>query len=391
MSDDFETGAVRQRLKAVFAKHGSAGCACGMLKSAGHQAWLVGGTVRDALIGRDVEDIDIATDARPWQVQALAGRAGFRTLLDGYSFGTVRIIIDGRSIEVTSFRRDYGGDGRRPEVEYADSIEEDAIRRDFTINALYADDDGNLRDPLGALGDLKNRRVRFVGSPDARIQEDFLRILRFFRFHAHFSATAHSMDESALEAIRKHANGLRRVSKERVGAEIMKLLTAPSPSFALRQMQVSGVLRLVLPGTRTEAVAELERLEKQIGIRPDAERRLAAIGPVDPKASLRVSRGLANRVAKLRTQAMRDIPAAELGYRLGEKDAVDICLLRSALTGVPAAAGFRENIEQAARQRFPVSAGDLMGSLHGKELGDRLRLLEQHWIDSGFVKLDRHE
>ena len=385
MKDDFDPRAVRQRLKAVFARHSSGVRVCGLLKSAGYQAWLVGGAVRDALLGRSVEDIDIATGARPGQVQSLAERGGFKTLLDGYGFGTVKFLIDGQSIEVTSFRKDHGCDGRHSAVTYSDTIEEDAKRRDFTINALYADDSGNLCDPLGALDDLNSRRIRFVGRPAARIREDYLRILRFFRFHAHFAGTAHDMDAPAVEAIRKHADGLRKVSRERIGAEMMKLLTSPSPSYALRQMDATGVLRRILPGAGTETLAELERLEQRFGLDPDAERRLAAIGAADPLASLRISRAMANRVATLRKQAMRTTPAGELGYRSGERAAVDICILRSALTGVPLTAGFREDIERAARQRFPVAAGDLIDSLQGKGLGDRLRLLEQRWIESGFV------
>ena len=149
------------------------------------RALIVGGAVRNGLLGEAVEDIDIATDALPERVIALAGAAGLRTVPTGIAHGTVTVIADGEGFEVTTFRRDVATDGRRAVVAFSDRIEDDAARRDFTMNALYADTEGRVIDPVGGLPDLAARRLRFVGDPDRRIAEDYLRILRFFRFHAH--------------------------------------------------------------------------------------------------------------------------------------------------------------------------------------------------------------
>ena len=235
-------------------------------EAAGHRILLVGGAVRNALLGEPVSDIDLATDALPDQVIALAGRAGLRTVPTGIRHGTVTVLAphdDGwRGHEVTTFRHDVETDGRHATVAFSDDLHEDAARRDFTINALYATGTGEVLDPMGGLPDLAARRLRFVGDPRARIAEDYLRILRFFRFHAWYGRPGRA-DAQAVAACAELAPGMSRLSRERIGAEMRKLLSAPDPGDALGLMQHCGVLQLALPGADAGLLPDLLRVERE--------------------------------------------------------------------------------------------------------------------------------
>ena len=270
----------------------------GCLQGGGHRALLVGGCVRNALIGRPVADLDIATDALPGRVADLAQAAGLKVVPTGIDHGTVTLIADGVPHEVTTFRRDVETDGRRAVVAYSTRIEEDAARRDFTMNALYADAAGQVIDPLGGLPDLLARRVRFVGQPQDRIREDYLRILRFFRFHAVYGDPAQGLDAEGLAACAANLAGIDTLSRERIGHEMRRLLAAPDPAPTAAAMQAAGVLARILPGADTRALAPLVHL--QDGLAPDWLTRLAAIGGADPADALRLSRDEARRLAILR-------------------------------------------------------------------------------------------
>ncbi len=250
----------------------------GCLTAAGWQALAVGGCVRNSLLGVPTTDVDIATDAAPETVSELAETAGFRVVPTGIDHGTVTVIVQGVPYEVTTFRRDVATDGRRAVVAFSDRLEEDAARRDFTINALYARADGTVIDPLGGLPDLQARRVRFVGDPETRIREDYLRILRFFRFHAWYGDPEGGLDAEGLAACAALSAGIETLSRERLGAEMRKLLSAPDPSRVAAMAQ-AGVLLRVLPGADPTALAPLVHLE---GARaPDWTRRLAVLGGED--------------------------------------------------------------------------------------------------------------
>ncbi len=236
---------------------------CRALTGSGHQALFVGGCVRNALLGRPVADIDIATDATPEEVMALAGAAGLHPVPTGIAHGTVTVVAEGRPFEVTTFRRDVETFGRRAVVAYTRDIAEDAARRDFTMNALYAGPDGTVVDPLGGLPDLLARRVRFVGDPAARIAEDYLRILRFFRIHAWYGDPASGLDADGLAACAAAQAGLARLSRERVGAETAKLLAAADPAPAVAAMAAAGILARVLPGADATPLAALVHLERR--------------------------------------------------------------------------------------------------------------------------------
>jgi poly(A) polymerase len=359
------------------------------LENAGHQALLVGGCVRNALLGQAVADIDIATDAPPERVLALSAQAGLRALPTGIEHGTVTVLIDGEPYEVTTFRRDVETFGRHAVVAYAETMAEDAARRDFTMNALYADARGHVLDPLGeGLADLAARRIRFVGTPADRICEDYLRILRFFRFTAWYGAPETGPDPEALAACAKFAEGIDSLSRERVGAEMRKLLSAPDPSPALAAMQAAGVLARVLPGGDARAMAVLVHLED--GIAPDWRRRLAVLGGEGIAQALRLSRADERVVEALRDAVGRAESTAALGYRLGSDTGQSALLLRAAQIGAAMPEGWQEALARGAAAQFPVTASDLMPARSGPELGRRLKELEQTWVASGFT-LTREE
>jgi poly(A) polymerase len=348
------------------------------LADAGHQALLVGGCVRNALLGAAVGDVDIATDARPETVSAIAENAGFRIIPTGIDHGTVTVVAQGRPHEVTTFRRDVETDGRRAVVAYATDIREDAQRRDFTMNALYADRDGTVIDPLNGLPDLLARRVRFVGDPETRIREDYLRILRFFRFHACYGDPDGGLDTLALAACAALSAGLETISRERIHAELRKLLAAPDPAPAVAAMAGAGVLARVLPGADPRALAPLVHLEA--GHAPRWLRRLAVLG--GDTADLRLSKAEARDLAALRTAIESVETPAVLGWRLGEPLTADAVLARAAVLETPPPPDWQAQVRRGAQARFPVTAADLMPALQGEALGARLKSLEQDWLAS---------
>lgn len=353
-----------------------------LLTDAGHQGLLVGGCVRNALLHQPVADIDIATDAVPLRVIELAKAAGLKVVPTGIEHGTVTIVIDGEPHEVTTFRRDVETHGRHATVAFAARVEEDAARRDFTMNALYADAAGRVVDPLGGLPDLLARRVRFVGDAGARIREDYLRILRFFRFHAWYGDPEAGMDAGALAACAENSAGIETLSRERVGHEMRRLLAAPDPAPAVAAMRATGVLGHVLPGAEPRALAPLVHLEPPYA--PDWLRRLAALGGPDPTDALRLSRDEARKLAVLTEGIGSAAGPAELAYRHGAELARDVTLLRAAVLEAPLPEGWGAAVARGAGADFPLKAGDLMPGLAGAELGARLKELEARWIASGF-------
>ena len=271
---------------------------CHAIEGAGHQALFVGGCVRNALLDRPVSDIDIATDADPHTVSDIAEKAGFKVAPTGIDHGTVTVIAQGIPHEVTTFRQDIETDGRRAVVAYSPHIEDDAARRDFTMNALYARRDGTVIDPLGGLPDLLARRLRFVGNADARIREDYLRILRFFRFHAIYGDPEGGIDAEGLAACARHAPAISGLSAERIGAEMRKLLAAEDPAPSVAAMERAGVLAQILPGGDARFLAVLVHLEG--GLPPRWLRRLAVLGGEDVTDRWRLSRAESRDLGHIR-------------------------------------------------------------------------------------------
>jgi len=347
----------------------------GMLTAAGHQALVVGGCVRNALLGEPVSDVDIATDARPETVSALAETAGLRAVPTGFAHGTVTVVAMGEGHEVTTFRHDAETFGRHARVLFGADLAQDAARRDFTMNALYAQADGTVIDPLGGLPDLIARRVRFVGDPQERIAEDSLRILRFFRFHAQYGDPAQGIDAEALAACTQHSAMLDTLSRERITAELRKLLAAADPAPAVAAMAQTGVLSHVLPGAQPQALPLLVHFE---GGQPGGWlRRLALLGSAE---GLRLSNAESRDFGKIRAAfATTDTPAAQ-GWRLGERLAADAILGLAALLETPPPAHWQAEVARGAGARFPLKPADLMPALQGPALGEALKSAQEVWL-----------
>ncbi|MGL5012041.1 MAG: CCA tRNA nucleotidyltransferase [Paracoccaceae bacterium] len=351
-----------------------------LLTEAGHQALFVGGCVRNALLARAVADIDVATDALPTQVTEIAEGAGFRVIPTGIEHGTVTVVAKGVTVEVTTFRRDVATDGRRAVVAFATDIAHDAARRDFTMNALYAQADGTVVDPLGGLPDLLARRVRFVGDAEARIAEDYLRILRFFRFHAWYADPDAGIDAEGLAACVAGLEGLASLSRERVGAEMRKLLAAADPAPAVAAMAQSGVLGAILPGAEARYMPVLVHLEEDEPVR--WQRRLAVLAGGDATEALRLSRDESGYFSNIRDVLNENHTIAAVSWLHGEAVARDVALLRAALFETTPVQNWQADAARGAGAVFPVSAADLMPGVQGADLGARLKELQTRWLAS---------
>jgi poly(A) polymerase len=353
------------------------------LSTAGFRALFVGGCVRNALLKIPVADVDIATDADPETVTKIATNAGFKVVPTGIEHGTVTVIGDGVSHEVTTFRRDVHTNGRHAIVAFTTDLAEDAMRRDFTMNALYAQADGTVVDPLSGMADVLAGRVRFMGDAAARITEDYLRILRFFRFHAIYGNPKLGIDAEGLAASAANLVGLEALSRERVGSEIRKLLSAVDPAPATAAMEHAGVLASVLPGATARALPVLVHLEN--GSPSAWICRLAVMGGEEAAAHLKLSRIEAGQLDIIRNEAGSMLPAEVLGWKYGAVRASEVLYARAAVTDAPMPVAWSEAVAKGAEAVFPVHAADLMPKLQGADLGQRLKSLEKRWLESGLT------
>lgn len=351
---------------------------CAVIGLSGYRALFVGGCVRNALLGVAVTDIDIATDALPTTVIEIAEGAGFKVIPTGIDHGTVTVIAAGIHHEVTTFRRDVETDGRHAKVAFSTDLAEDAARRDFTMNALYAQPSGEVIDPLGGMADLRARRVRFVGDPHQRIREDYLRILRFFRFHAVYGDPTLGLDQDGLAACAELGDGIATLSAERIGSEMRKLLAAPNPAPATASMAACGVLARVLPGCDHGALGLLVHFEQDLA--PRWQRRLAVLG--GNLDCLRLSRHELAEVTRIRDETGSTLTPAALGWSLGEIPAQDVMLCRAALLETALPQDWHAEIRRGVQSTFPVNAADLMPALQGPDLGSRLKALLAAWLNS---------
>ncbi len=386
------------------------------------QARYVGGAVRDTLLGIAVKDIDIATPLDPQEVMRRLKAHAIQVVPTGIEHGTVTAILSGSPVEITTLRHDVSTDGRRATVAFAQDWQEDAARRDFTINALYADpDSGEVFDYFGGLDDLATRRVRFIGDARQRIREDHLRILRYFRFQARFGSQP--ADPEAEAACAELAATLKGLSRERIGMEMLNLLGLPDPAPTVARMAELGVLTVVLPETAVAGLAALVAQESQHDLEPDALRRLAALLPADAAVAehvasrFRLSGAQKKRLALAAGRllplgggdprsgegAQASTPDAEsarapdganppscgwspsptgedaraLAYRLGRKAALD----RLLITGQPIAP-----LDNWTIPTFPLKGGEIVarGVKAGPKVAQTLKAVETDWIASGF-------
>jgi poly(A) polymerase len=346
----------------------------------------VGGAVRDELLRLPVNDVDLATRLQPDEVVRRLEAAKIKAVPTGIEHGTITAVSDGHPFEVTTLRRDVETDGRRATVAFTDDWKEDAARRDFTINALFADPKtGELFDYFDGLADLESRRVRFIGDPLQRIAEDHLRILRFFRFHARFGSG--EPDAAALDACTQRANDLMALSRERIADELLKLLAVADPPPTVGIMLQRGILKPVLPEIEPERLCDLEAVianERAAEIEPDPLRRLSALLPREQQTAdeVAVRLKLSNKARKrLGCAAGTDaFPSPQaLAYRVGTDCAVD----RLLLDGRPEDAG---GIGDWKAPRLPIGGGALIarGLPEGPIVAKTLRQIEDQWVKAGF-------
>ena len=367
----------------------------------GEEARVVGGAVRNSLIGAPVHEVDVATTAVPDEVVRRATAAGFKAVPTGMEHGTVTVVIDRHPFEVTTLRTDVETFGRRAKVAFGRDWREDALRRDFTMNALSASRDGTVCDYTSGLADIEARRVRFIGDARRRIEEDYLRILRFFRFHA---AYGHGHpDADGLAACIYERDGLDQLSRERVRMEMLKLVVAPRAAPTLAVMAQAGLLLSVLGGVPYLAAFEnMAKAEAAAGVPADAARRLGALGVVIAEDAerlwqkLRLANAEHARLTAMAENWRRFSPRADetvsgaLLYRLKETAYTDSALLAWARSQASDHdAPWRELVTLPQRwtpPAFPLKADDFMrrGIEKGPALGAALRAAEEAWIAAGF-------
>lgn len=359
---------------------------------------LVGGSVRDGLLGLPVSDIDLAVDRDPHWVMDLLRTHHIKVIPTGIDHGTVTAVIDKRPYQITTLRVDVQTFGRRAQVAFTENWVHDAMRRDFTMNAIYADKNGHLFDPVGGLEDLHAKRVRFIGDAALRIQEDYLRILRFFRFSARFGHEPY--DAAGLQACAAYASRVSSLARERVTEEFLKILELPTPLYALEAMQDTGVLTVILhpdpsTGGDLKALVALE-VAAGTGTHPSALLRLAALSaPLDEtKAHLRLSKKQAGLLTFLNKNHYPVTPTSfkHQAYVWGKERVLDLCLLQAARR---LSAG-HASLEKEARvlgdlhhqfddweiPSFPLTGADLLreGVQQGKDVGALLKAVEAWWV-----------
>ncbi len=363
------------------------GAAPVVIAALGGAAFFVGGCVRNALLGAPATDLDLATPLTPEAVTERLEAAGLKAVPTGIEHGTITAVWEGHPVEITTFRADVETDGRRAVVRFTTDMAEDAARRDFTVNALYADAEGQVLDPIGGLPDLRARRLRFIGDPVARIREDRLRILRFFRFTAWY---AEGMDAGGLAACRAEAVGVEALAHERLGTEMRKLLAAPDPVAATSAMAEAGVLARVLPGAEAAPLAALLARERAAGMGPHWPTRLAAVGGQDPEAALRLSRAEGRLLAAILRVAEAQMPPAQAAEAEGAEAARAGSLVRAARRGSPLPEDFEAAIARGTGAVMPLAAADLIaaGWRPGPALGRALAEARALWRASDFT-LDR--
>ncbi|MEF2551120.1 CCA tRNA nucleotidyltransferase [Aurantimonas sp. A2-1-M11] len=381
------------------------------LSADGEEARVVGGAVRNSVLDQAVTDIDVATTTLPQETVRRVEAAGFRAVPTGIEHGTVTVVTTERAYEVTTLRRDIETDGRRAIVHFGRDWQADAERRDFTINALYARADGSIVDLVGGRADLDSRTLRFIGDSETRIREDYLRILRFFRFFAWYGEGR--PDAAGIRAATRLKEGLDGLSAERVWTELKKLLAAPNPSRALLWMRQTGVLTRILPESERwgiDAIHSLVESERAFGWSADPMLRLAAIVPPDAARltqmaeRLKLSNADRNRIVGFAVAEPAKPEESDSAFRarlyFGDRAAITDRLRLGVAAARAKAGASAETLEAMAQltgqldvarnfapPAFPVSGDDLKsaGISPGPEMGRTLDRLRRLWASSGFV------
>lgn len=356
---------------------------------------LVGGSVRDGLLGLPVNDIDLAVDREPQWVLDLLNAHHIKAIPTGIDHGTITAVLDKRPYQITTLRVDVKTFGRKAHVAFTDDWRGDAERRDFTINAIYADKKGYLFDPVGGLDDLKNHRVRFIGEASRRIKEDYLRILRFFRFSARFGHEPY--DEEGLKACAEYASHLPHLARERVTEEFFKLLELSSPLYALKVIETTGVLSYILHLSTWKVLESLFELERTCELPISAILRLAAFGPalIDIKTHLRLSNKQTSDLTFLLKSHDLILPSSfkQQAYLWGKERALNLSLLQTAQRvsshkmTLEEGTHFLNEIHQFSQSwsvsTFPLTGEDILsfGIKEGQQVGTLLKAVESWWLE----------
>ncbi|MXO89629.1 CCA tRNA nucleotidyltransferase [Pontixanthobacter aquaemixtae] len=350
----------------------------------------VGGAVRDTLLGHAVEDIDAATPLTPDIVIDRLKDAGITSVPTGIDHGTITAVLRGGHVEITTLRKDISTDGRRATIAFASEWRDDAARRDFTINALYAHPETReISDYFGGQEDLKTRRIRFIGDARERIREDHLRILRYFRFQARFGA---ELDQEAEDACSEMAETLKGLSRERVAKELLSLLGLADPHATVARMRERGVLQVILPEAGTHEIDALRKLiaaELAESVAPDPVRRLSALLPALPPVAetvasrLRLSRAQRERLSCVAARLPADKDKARaLAFQHGRECAVDRILL---------AGGTVDQLDGWDIPQLPLKGGEIVakGVGAGPEVARILHAVQSRWVSESFPDRDR--
>jgi len=355
-----------------------------LLSSSGKECYIVGGAVRDLLLGyKKFKDIDLTTSLSVEQLKQIFDQNQIRFDDRALKYGCLTVRNKKRNFQITSFRKDIRTFGRAADIEFVKNIEEDAKRRDFTINAIYCSYSGQIIDPLGNLEDLNKIKLDFIGDPEFRIKEDYLRILRFFRFVAVLDLKDENVASNKLPIIKKHINGISDLSYERVASEIRKILLARSPSFALKLMNKVDLYKKLFGIYSQSALLKLEKLENRFNLTPSLVRRLLAL-------EMKTSIPLLIKKEKKYFNQLNNLLGLDhnpdyLGYKLGEKASIDLLIIKEVKEGIIITAKDIEKIKKASRKIFPIKFSDvhpLTKNLNTTK--EKINLMEIFWIGSGF-------
>ena len=355
-----------------------------LINSSGNDCYIVGGAVRDLLLQhKELSDIDLTTPLRVEQLKQIFDINQIKVNDRALKYGSLTIRTQKRSLQITSFRKDIQTFGRSADVAHIENIEEDAKRRDFTINAFYCSYNGEIIDPLGNLKDLNKKKLKFIGDPEKRITEDYLRILRFFRFVAVLDLKNKNIGSNYLPIIKKHLHGLNELSDERVAIEIRKILLAVSPSYALGLMNEAGLYEKFLGVYSQKSLLKIERLERRFELKPDLVRRLLALEIQNPYPLM----------SKREKKCFKDMSALidfehnsdYLGYKVGEKSSLDFLIIKAVKNGISIKTKDIQRIKKASKRTFPIKFSDVQTLT--KDLNatkENIDLMEDFWIRSGF-------
>ena len=356
-----------------------------LLRSSGKECYIVGGAIRDLLLGYEkFIDIDLTTSLSVEKMKKIFDQNKIRFDDRALKYGCLTISNQKkRTFQITSFRKDIQTFGRAADIELVENIEEDARRRDFTINAFYCSYDGQIIDPLGNLEDLNKIKLDFIGDPEIRIKEDYLRILRFFRFIAVLDLKDENLVSKNLPIIRKHIDGISDLSYERVASEIRKILLARSPSFALKLMNKVDLYKKLLGIYSQVALLKLEKLENRFNLTPSLVRRLLAL---EIKTSIplmiKKEKKYFNQLSNLMDL---DHNPDYLGYKVGEKASLDLLIIKEVKEGFIIKTKDIEKIRNASKKNFPIKFSDVHPLTKNLNITkDKINLMEKFWINSGF-------